>query len=565
MKMKQSVQASLPSQKVQKVLMLSALLMSVHLQVFSAPATIGAGLNTNAISAPISEVTIYPGSATIARTAQVVVGSSQIQINGLPANFDMMTLHAEGSTGVQIGEIITKDVSLTEALSANEMDLEAKILAIKDKQDVLNAEIKSQQIVSNFIERLGGDSNNSSNSDKGNNLIDTKKLAATVELIGSASKQALLKIQTLNIQKRELQIQLEALQRELARQHSGNKDARNIIVTVNAQRAGVVKLSYQVKNAGWKPAYRASLDSSSSQAELNRLAIVSQKTGEDWSNVKLVLSTNQPNSLPINIDPQPWLVGFIEPRAESASFNVAQGMRVMAAPAPAPSVMGKLSRQRADADDYFAAVFESQSTFSTNFDVPARVNILADGREVSLTLGTQQLAVKQFIKMTPRLSNNALVMAEAPRSKGVWLRGNVQLFRDGNYVGASNWNPDASDKFTFSFGRDDLVKVENVTLKNDNASSGVFDKKADRHIANQFTITNAHSNAIDIQVLEASPVATSDNVKIKSAYSPQPNDTNWQDKRGVVAWSKKLNANEAAQFTVNYEVSVPKEGQITGL
>ena len=141
----------------------------------------------------------------------------------------------------------------------------------------------------------------------------------------------------------------------------------------------------------------------------------------------------------------------------------------------------------------------------------------------------------------------------------------MQLFRDGNYVGASNWNPDASDKFTFSFGRDDLVKVENVSLKNDSASSGVFDKKADRQISNQFTITNAHSSAIDIQVLEASPVSTSDNVKIKTTFSPQPNETNWQDKRGVVLWNKKLNANDSAQFTVNYEVSVPKEGQITGL
>ena len=47
----------------------------------------------------VTSVTLYPGSATIERTARVAAGSGRLEMSGLPANFDMRTLRVEADSG----------------------------------------------------------------------------------------------------------------------------------------------------------------------------------------------------------------------------------------------------------------------------------------------------------------------------------------------------------------------------------------------------------------------------------------------------------------------------------
>jgi len=126
-------------------------------------------------NAPVSEVVLYPGSATIIRTVQVGVGNTQVEIAGLPARFDSQTLHAEATPGISIGEIVTKDVANTEAISPNEADLEAKIQTLQDQQAMIDAEINSQEIVKKYLEHLSSDS--ASNADKSGTPNDAKRLS----------------------------------------------------------------------------------------------------------------------------------------------------------------------------------------------------------------------------------------------------------------------------------------------------------------------------------------------------------------------------------------------------
>src|SRR6267143_3132649 len=75
----------------------------------------------------ITAVTLYPGSATVERTARVVPGMTRLEISGLPANFDPQTVRVEADPGVYIGEVSTKDQSRTAAANARESAIEDKI------------------------------------------------------------------------------------------------------------------------------------------------------------------------------------------------------------------------------------------------------------------------------------------------------------------------------------------------------------------------------------------------------------------------------------------------------
>src|SRR5712691_12808855 len=95
----------------------------------------GAGLAQE--TSRITAVTLYPGSATVERTARVVPGMTRLEIPGLPANFDPQTVRVESTPGVRLGEVSTQDQSRTSASSARESAIEDKIQALKDRQAVL--------------------------------------------------------------------------------------------------------------------------------------------------------------------------------------------------------------------------------------------------------------------------------------------------------------------------------------------------------------------------------------------------------------------------------------------
>ena len=505
--------------------------------------------------APVTAVVLYPSSATVVRTAQITAGASEFVLTGLPANFNVQTLRVTAVNGIRIGEVITQDAAGSNALNPAEAALVTKIQVLKDQQALVAAEIKSANIVRNYIERFDAGS-----SEKATSSIDAKTLAAVIGTLGRGASDALVKIERLTIQQREIASQVDVLQRDLTRLQSGAKDTRAITVRLAAANAGALTLTYQLGNAGWRSGYRAGLDSVASTVNLERMATIAQSTGEDWSNVKMTLSTAQPRQSPVGAQAQPWLLSWrpAEPQME---------MRAMPAPAPAPAVVsisGRANRfDLAESKPMFAD--EVQTTFATEFEVPGRVSLASDGRQVTVALSNQILAVRQHLRVTPRLEQFAIVMADAARPDGVWPAGTMQLFRDGSYVGATYWNLQDGERAEFAFGRDELLKVKMAALDGMSGSKGIFNGRAARDTADVFTLVNRHKTAMDVVVIETSPVATAEEIKVQAKFEPQVAVTAWEQRRGVVAWKKQLAAGETAKFSAAYHIDYPKEGIMMGL
>lgn len=525
-----------------------------------------------ATNAPITDVLLFPGGATISRNVQVSPGMTQAVIANLPSNFDMQTLRAEAGAGIRIGEIVSADTAKTDAVNPAEAALEAKITALRDEQEALDAEAKSAQMVIDYLTRLGGSDGNTPDARR-SPPPDAKTLTSLLGVMGAEGGKSLTRIQRIAVQKREIAKKIDSLQRDLARLRTGERDTRTLTINLSTDRTGVLTVSYQVANAGWKPSYRASLNSEASKLELERQAIISQKTGEDWTNVRLTLSTSQPRHTTSGVEPQPWLLSYQPPRTYS-SFGETQEAPLAAAPAPAPvmkskrrvtlGVMADKADEVAEEPPYTPPTYQIQTMFATEFQVPARTNLAADGREVSVELSKETIAVKQYLQTTPRQEAAAYVTADAEKPEGDWPAGNMQLFRDGSYVGNNFWNPQAKDRLVLGFGRDEQVHVSVVPLKTDTASSGVFGKREQKKIATVFSITNHHKRPAALTVLESSPVSTSDEVKVRTAFDPKPSHETWEDKRGVMAWEMTIAPGATSKIKTEYEIEFPREGELIG-
>src|SRR5258706_2852698 len=361
----------------------------------------------------ITAVTLYPGSATVERTARIAPGMTRLEISGLPANFDPQTVRVESDAGVRIGEVSTKDQSRTAASNARESGIEEKIQALTDRQGVLEVDARSAQLAADYIARLGAPV---SGTEKAAPAINGKSVAEVIEAVRRGGSDAFGRIQRVQVQKRELDKQIRALERDLARLKSGARDLRTIAVGVSAEQPGEVRVSYQVNGAGWRPAYRAGLDSAGSKVLLERQGAISQTTGEDWTNVKLKLSTGQPRLSPQGPEPRPWKLSVLEPRANVGAVSE---MSYRAAVAPAASKRQIADERKADAP------VEVQTTFATEFEVPGQVSLPSDGRKLTVSLAKLSLPAKMRLRVVPRLDAAAVVTPGAERPEGGWLAGSI--------------------------------------------------------------------------------------------------------------------------------------------
>ena len=496
----------------------------------------------------ITKVMLYPGSATVERAAPIAAGQARVELTGLPANFDPRTLRVEADPGIRIGEIAVRDVARANAISPRESELEAKIQALKDRQAELDVQVKTAELVRDFLTSM----NTVPEPEKGRPpAIDPKAIPIVLETLRRGGADAYGTIQRVAVQKRAIDKQIAVLERDLARIKGSARDSRTLAISVAASNAGAVRASYPVPNAGWRPAYRAMLDSAGSRIELERTATVTQRTGEDWNGVSLRLSTGQPRAATI-VDPATWQLVILTPQANELRDAAGQ---VAAAPA-------RVLESRAEKPQ---VISELQTEYATEFDVSGKVDIAADGRQVNVSLTRQWVKVKQKVRVVPRRDPAGMVTAEADRPEGVWLPGDVQLYRDGAYIGSTYWQAQAKDRLVLPFGRDDRLLVVVNRTKNRTGKAGIVGQRAERQIADLYTVTSRHKTPVDLLVLEPSPVAVSDQISVEAVFEPKTKIQNWEERRGVVAWERVLAPGETLKFAADYTITYPKDASVGGL
>jgi hypothetical protein len=182
-----------------------------------------------------------------------------------------------------------------------------------------------------------------------------------------------------------------------------------------------------------------------------------------------------------------------------------------------------------------------------------------------VSLVRQQLPVKQRVRIVPRRDTAAMLTAEADLPEGVWIPGEMQLYRDGGYVGSTYWQAQAKERMVLPFGRDDRVQVTVKRLKDRRGAAGLLGQKNERQVASLYTVTSRHKVPVELLVLEAAPVPVDDKIVVESVLEPKPKSANWEDRKGVYAWEQAFAPGETLKFTADYTITYPKDVVVMGL
>lgn len=504
-------------------------------------------------AAPIVGVILYPGSALIERVANIRAGDGRLEIPGIPANFDAQTLRVEAESGIDVGEITLRDSARSGPLNAEEERLENEVRRLVDRINALDVDRKAAELELKYLNGLSspGESGHPAN------------LAPVLASLRQGSSQAQQRILAADAQKVQLERDLQARQSDLERVRPTVSEVRNLQVHLNARRDGKVHIYYQLAEAGWRPAYRAALNAETAQVEMERTAQIAQRSGEDWSRVNLRLSTGQPRQKVSGPEPQTWGVSLRpELRAESSESKAMPAMA--AAPAPMRMAKSAAAKPESQAEPLFQAA-EIHSEYATEYAISAPLSVPSDGRKVNVTLSKTQVPVKLQVQISPRQEKAAYLMARGELPEGVWPAGEMQLYRNGAYVGSKPWDASQRKGLELPFGRDELVKVASHSVVAKNASSGFVGQRAERRVGDVYTVSNLHKRPVELLVLEASPVSRDEKIEVLATYNPPVSQENWDDRQGVVAWEQSLAAGASQKFSVDYRINWPKERSVIGL
>jgi len=249
--------------------------------------------DTTKVKSEISDVTVFFSGAQITRNIEVnlLKGEHLIQIDKLPVAINHQSLQLKGINGCKVISVKHKYDYPTSKKKKKEKEIEDKIKAYEQRIK----ELKNKSSVFDIEETLLLNNSILHKKDGGSAIADIKEAADFYRLRFNETRQSKLNIyselEDIKETIQELYTELNELMVEKRKTFS------QVFATVDCEKniKGVLKLSYYLESAGWTPLYDFRVDEISKPLEIIYNANVFQSTGEDWKNVNITLSTNDPS------------------------------------------------------------------------------------------------------------------------------------------------------------------------------------------------------------------------------------------------------------------------------
>ncbi len=298
------------------------------------------------LDAPITEVTVYADRALVTRKGSIHLeaGEHELRINDLP-QFIRDSLRSSGQ-GPQNTRILNVDIATAFYSRPPEADisrLQRELEKLQQQQQLLKARQDSLNDHRQWLRALGEQSRDFA---KGlaQGQMKPQDCADFFSFMTNQALQDAEAAQNLEIQLKQVQLEIEAKKRELAqKQGRANPDRLAAIVTVALAEAGdfTLEISYLVMDASWHPQYDVRVqmndEHSAGEVELTYVGVVQQYTGEAWEQVNLSLSTARPSLAAVLPELNPWYLQVYTPPPPQPLYGAAP------ASAPMPARMARAS------------------------------------------------------------------------------------------------------------------------------------------------------------------------------------------------------------------------------
>ena len=328
-----------------------------------------------------------------------------------------------------------------------------------------------------------------------------------------------------------------------------------------------VTISYVVPNAGWTTNYDIRVDDISKPASLYYKANVYQMSGVKWDNVRLTLSTGNPQE---GIDApalNPWYLAFYVPppppvpqqnapvvrQYKKNLINENEGRHTMTSEEirvlPQSSI-----------DQY---VIADNTGINTSFDIDLPYTILNNGQMHMVAIKKYDLPATYRYYAAPKLDKDAFLQALLTNWEDLNLiPGQSNIFYEGTYVGQGFLDMrNVKDTMAISLGRDKKILVKREQDKK-LRSVKTIGSNVRETFAYTITVRNTRKEPIYLLLQDQQPVSNDKDIVIEDKNT---GNAEYDETTGMMKWPLTLNANESREIKFGYTIKYPKGKQVSGL
>lgn len=538
------------------------------------------------LSSRVDRVTVYPDGAVVTRLgkAELLQGVSQIVLRGLPATIDPASIRVEGRSFAQgsangtfaVGAV---DVRLTpgEARPVLDAVMEGKLKALREEKETLAGRISAIEAKRATIERFAQVGPDKLGPD--GKALPVADWPAVFDAIGTSLVKVHDELRGVRARTSDADAEIAALERARPQTPRTGAPRRDIAIAVEATApvAAEFAVSYRVGGAGWTPQYEARLTTGNGAEkpaiDLVRRAELRQRTGEDWGDIALTLSTTRSAGGTRAPELAPMQVMFFEPPVLYESRP-----RVGAAPAPmaarakaeAEAMAQTEKSQRSVSAPVVAEVQTAQveaGAYQASFQVPGRVSIPQDGSSKTVVLSQGKVEPTLTARVTPEIEATAYLEAIFTHEEAAaLLPGPVALHRDGTYIGRGRLGlVGPGDKVELGFGADDKLKVSRAPVRRrENEPTWLGQTRSDLREFKTI-VKSLHAQPVNVTVTERIPFSESTAITVETiaAQTTPPTEKQVGDKRGVSAWTFDLAPGAEKEIKIAYRIKWPGDREVT--
>jgi len=504
------------------------------------------------IASKVQKVTVFLRGAQVTRTALVNInaGTSDLVFEGISPRIDVNSIqvHANGEfTVLSVKSEINYAQALKNAKAKQIDDLRLLQKGLRDKTDRLTNMISIYQTEEAVLAK-----NQFVRPENQNLDVAKLKLALdfqTERLTSLKQKERIINNQltVLNDENQKYEDQINAINQQ------EDVASANIIVTVASKNTlqSAFNLSYVVANASWYPSYDIRAKNVNSPVTIVYKANISQKSGEDWRNVKLSLSTGNPSVNNVKHELNPYFVNFTpqydkDYRSQTGSVSSLSEV----------AVTGYSSRSKGYTFPVKVNMVENQTNVEFNIDNPYSIN--DDGKICQVEINQVATNASYQYAVVPKLSTDVFLTAQITDwSKFNFLSGEANLYYEGTYVGKSKIDTHGTnDTLSLPLGVDKNILVKRTLEKGFVDKSGSNAKETRNWL---IEVKNRKNQKVNLLIEDQVPVSQNAlvTVDIQNTSGAKPDEAT-----GKLSWNFVLNSQDDKKVLLKYQVKYPKDQSV---
>lgn len=519
-------------------------------------------INYNAYSQNTVHVKGYPDKVTVFQSganltmnmkASVKKGTNLVYIDSIPPNIDpnSIRVYAGSSAAVMSTDFILETIKIDKQTEPS------NILSIRDSIALLQYLVKD---LSNRINVLQGEEaiitkyQLHPETEKGSSIQELTTLAnyynkrvneIKKEILGYFDKQteydrSITRLKNLITEYEATKISLQNYQ---------------IVATLSSEVDANINIDLNVftPNAGWIPNYEIKVKDITSPVTLTYKANVFQSTGRDWDEVKLVLSTRNPNMsnvMPILV---PWYLSLVTSTKHIATDEMDSPLTPTY---QANSVRSSKVREGLMEVQGLSTGVIDNKYMTVEFAPTNKYSIISDNRKQSITLNDVDAPSVYEYYVAPKLDNDAFLIAKIPDwGKLNLLAGEAYIYFENTYIGKSYINPQSTDdSLSISLGRDKSILVKRDIVQN-MTETKFFSSNVVKEYGYMITVKNNRKTDINITVEDQYPVTTHEKIEVELL---ETSGAKIDKEKGFLKWVLNIPSGKSIDKKFGYKIDSPK-------